>query len=156
MEYFLTCRHNGSALPNMNDQNLKWTTELVGVVKVQRYICLRDQVDFCEDSIQILKPPKPKYNKKEVLTASKWRNATQKQKNGAALNSLVKKGLNPPTIIEGAEAGSDLLATVGIVPECDKKALPAEKIVYENLDQCQSDVEDGDFDLDSAFLKLAT
>lgn len=87
---------------------------------------------------------------------NKWRNTTQKHKKGAALNSLVEKGLNPPKILEGAEDKSDILATVGMVQECDTKTLPAEKSVYDNLDQCQTDDVNDESDLDPAFLNMAT
>lgn len=152
----MNCRNNGSE--RMKEQSLQWTGEKIGIVKVQRYIYLNQGYEkFCEDFQERLKPLKPKYNKKDVVfTNNKWRNTTQKHKKGAALNSLVKKGLNPPKIIEGADDGSDILATVGMIQECDTKTLPAEKSVYENLDQCRSDDENGEFDLDPAFLNMAT
>lgn len=153
----MTCRNNGSS-ERMKEQSLQWTNEKIGIVKVERYFYQkRGYEKFCEDSKQRLKPQKPKYNKKDVVFMNnKWRNTTQKHKKGAALNSLVEKGLNPPKILEGAEDKSDILGTVGVVQECDTKTLPAEKSVYDNLDQCQTDDENDESDLDPAFLNMAT
>lgn len=142
----------------MKEQSLQWTNEKIGIAKVQRYIYLKHGYEkLCEDTQKKLKPQKPKYNKKDVVFMNnKWRNTTQKHKKNAAMNSLVKKGLNPPKIMQGAEDGSDVLATVGMVQECDTKTLPAEKSVYDNLDQCQSDEVNDESELDPAFLDTAT
>lgn len=126
-----------------NNESSQWTSELIKLQQVQRLLYQqKDFLKFCQE--YKFKKPVRKQNffyKKEIVSQNNkypWNNVTQKNHKSGALNSFVKRGLSIPKITQGSLDESQVLSTIGLLQECSSTELPAEKLFYDNYEQCQS------------------
>ncbi|CAB3224200.1 unnamed protein product [Arctia plantaginis] len=135
MEYY-NCKNN--------DTN-QWTSELVKLQQVQRYLYQeKNFTKFCQE-FKFKKPiKKHKFYKKEVESQNNkypWYNTTQRNQKSGVFNFFLKRGFTVSKDMENLGDISQVSSMLDWLQECNSKTsktLPAERSFYEYYGQCQT------------------